>query len=106
MARKLVGDDYAEERSRERKGDIAAAMERAFAENAAETEGFEAVVASKTARWLPDGMAFQGVDDLMETFSSPRTSDVDPAGDDGEIASDADDSAPDALPAFLSETAA
>lgn len=59
MARKLVGDEYAEERSRERKGDIAAAMERAFAESAAETEGFDAVVASKTARWLPDGMAFK-----------------------------------------------
>ncbi|MGJ8624005.1 MAG: ParB/RepB/Spo0J family partition protein [Yoonia sp.] len=106
MARKLVGDDYAEERSRERKGDIATAMERAFGENAAETEGFDAAVASKTARWLPNGMAFKGVDDQMETSSLPSTSDVDPAEDDGEIASDADDSAPDALPAFLSETAA
>lgn len=62
MARKLVGDDYAEERSRERKGDIAAAMERAFAERAAETEGFDATTAAKTERWLPDGMAFKGVD--------------------------------------------
>ena len=106
MARKLVGDDYAEERSRERKGDIAAAMERAFAESAAETEGFDAVVASKTARWLPDGMAFKGVDDQIDTSSSPRTSDVDPAEDDGEVAPDAEDTAPDALPAFLSETAA
>ena len=106
MARKLVGDDYAEERSRERKGDIAAAMERAFAENAAETEGFDAVVASKTARWLPDGMAFKSADGLMDTSSSPRTSNVDPAEDDGEVAPDADDTAPDALPAFLSETAA
>jgi len=102
----LVGDEYAEERSRERKGDIAAAMERAFAEQAAETEGFDAVIASKTARWLPDGMAIKGVDDLMETSSSPSKSDVDAADDDGEIASDAEDSAPDALPAFLSETAA
>lgn len=106
MARKLVGDDYAEERSRERKGDIAAAMERAFAESAAETEGFDAVVASKTARWLPDGMAFKGADDLMETSSLPSASDVDPAEDDGEITSDAEDTAQDALPAFLSETAA
>ena len=106
MARKLVGDDYAEERSRERKGDIAAAMERAFAESAAETEGFDTVVASKTARWLPDGMAFKGVDDQIDTSSSPRTSDVDPAEDDGEVAPDAEDTAPDALPAFLSETAA
>jgi ParB family chromosome partitioning protein len=106
MARKLVGDEYAEERSRERKGDIAAAMERAFAEQAAETEGFDAAIASKTARWLPDGMAFKGVDDLMETPTSPNTSDVDAAEDNGETASDAGDSAPDALPAFLSETAA
>ncbi len=106
MARKLVGDDYAEERSRERKGDIAAAMERAFAESVAETEGFDAVVASKTARWLPDGMAFKGADDLVETSSSPSPSDVDPAADDGEIAPDAEDTAPDVLPAFLSETAA
>jgi len=106
MARKLVGDDYAEERSRERKGDIAAAMERSFAESVAETEGFDAVVASKTARWLPDGMAFNGVDDQIDTSSSPRASDVDPSEDDGEVAPDAEDTAPDALPAFLSETAA
>jgi ParB family chromosome partitioning protein len=106
MARKLVGDDYAEERSRERKGDIAAAMEHAFAESAAETEGFDAAVAANTARWLPDGMAFKSADDQVDTSSSPSASDVDPADDDGEIASDAEDSAPDALPAFLSETAA
>jgi len=106
MARKLVGDDYAEERSRERKGDIAAAMERAFAESAAETEGFDAVVASKTARWLPDGMAFKVADDLMETSNSPSPSDFVPAEGDAEIAPDAEDAAPDALPAFLSETAA
>ena len=106
MARKLVGDDYAEERSRERKGDIAAAMERAFAESAAETEGFDAIVASKTAQWLPDGMAFKSADDLMDTSSSPSTSDVDPTKDDGELAPDAEDTEPDALPTFLSETAA
>ena len=85
MARKFVGDEYAEERSRERKGDIAAAMERAFAESAAETEGFDAAVAANTARWLPEGMAFKGVDDLIEMSSSPSASDVDPTDDDGEI---------------------
>jgi ParB family transcriptional regulator, chromosome partitioning protein len=106
MARKLVGDEYAEERSRERKGDIAAAMERAFAESAAETEGFDASVAANTARWLPDGMAFKGADDLVETSSSPSSLDVDEAEDDGETDSDAEDTVPDALPAFLSETAA
>ena len=50
--------------------------------------------------------AFKGADDLVETSSSPSPSDVDPAADDGEIAPDAEDTAPDALPAFLSETAA
>ena len=96
MARKLVGDDYAEERSRERKGDIAAAMERAFAEQAAETEGFDAAVASKTARWLPDGMAFNATDNAVATSAEGAD----------ETVSDAEDTAPDALPAFLSETAA
>jgi len=106
MARKLVGDDYAEERSRERKGDIAAAMERAFAEQAAATEGFDAAVAFKTARWLPEGMAFQGIGDASETFNAPDNAVVTSAGGADQTTSSAEDAAPDALPAFLSETAA
>ena len=106
MARKLVGDDYAEERSRERKGDIAAAMERAFAEQAAETEGFDAAIASKTARWLPEGMAFQDIGDASETFDAPDNAAVTSAESADVSNSDAEDAAPDALPAFLSETAA
>ena len=106
MARKLVGDDYAEERSRERKGDIAAAMERAFAEQAAETEGFDAAIATKTARWLPDGMAFKGADDPLETLNAPDNTVVTSAEGADETTSSAEDAAPDALPAFLSETAA
>ncbi len=105
MARKLVGDDYAEERSRERKGDIAAAMERAFAEQAAATEGFDAAVAFKTARWLPEGMAFQGIGDASETFNAPDNAVVASAGGADETTSSAEDAAPDALPAFLSVTA-
>ena len=96
MARKLVGDDYAEERSRERKGDIAAAMERAFAEQAAETEGFDAAIATRTARWLPDGMAFNATDNAVA--KSAEGADV--------TTSSAEDATPDVLPAFLSETAA
>lgn len=106
MARKLVGDDYAEERSRERKGDIAAAMERAFAEQAAATEGFDAAVASKTARWLPEGMAFQGIGDASEMFNAPDHAVATSAGGADETTSSAENTAPDALPAFLSETAA
>jgi ParB family chromosome partitioning protein len=106
MARKLVGDDYAEERSRERKGDIAAAMERTVAESTAETEGFDAAMAIKTARWLPDGMAFQGIGNASETFNAPDNAVVTSAGGANETTSSAEDAAPDALPAFLSETAA
>ena len=106
MARKLIGDDYAEERSRERKGDIAAAMERAFAEQAAETEGFDAAIASKTARWLPEGMAFQGIGDASETLNAPDNAVVTSAEGADVSNSDAEDAAPEALPAFLNETAA
>ncbi len=64
-ARKLIGDDFAEDRNRERKGDIAAAMERAFAETAGETEGIDAATAAKTTRWLPDGMVFVGATEAV-----------------------------------------
>lgn len=57
----LINDEFAEDRNRERKVDLAASMERAFAENAAEAEGFDAPTAAKTSRWLPEGMAFEEV---------------------------------------------
>lgn len=60
VSKELIGDEFAEDRNRERKGDLATAMERAFAENAGEAEGFDAATAGKTTRWLPDGMAFEG----------------------------------------------
>ena len=106
MARKLVGDDYAEERSRERKGDIAAAMERAFAEQAAATEGFDAAIATKTACWLPEGMAFQGIGDASETFNAPDNAVATSAEGADVTTSSAEDATPDVLPAFLNETAA
>ena len=105
-ARKLIGDDYAEDRNRERKGDIAAAMERAFAETASETEGFAAAVVVKTTRWLPDGMLFAGASDggLDLPIDAAETA----LGEDesGEETISASDDEPDALPAFLSGDAA
>ena len=106
MARKLVGDDYAEERSRERKGDIAAAMERAFAEQASETEGFDVAIASKTTRWLPEGMAFKVADLDVATVTEADEGGATSAQDTGPVSSDAQDADPDTLPAFLSESAA
>ncbi|WP_289084247.1 ParB/RepB/Spo0J family partition protein [uncultured Sulfitobacter sp.] len=105
-ARKLIGDDYAEDRNRERKGDIAAAMERAFAETSSETEGFDAATVAKTTRWLPDGMLFAGASDggLDLPIDAAETA----LGEDesGEETISASDDEPDALPAFLSGDAA
>jgi ParB family chromosome partitioning protein len=55
----LIGDEFAQERNRERKLDLAVSMERAFAENATETEGFDVAIAARTSRWLPEGMTFE-----------------------------------------------
>lgn len=105
-ARKLIGDDYAEDRNRERKGDIAAAMERAFAETAGQTEGFDAATVARTTRWLPDGMVFAGATDGdAETVGNAQeTEEVDvPAAD---PLTDAESDEPSSLPSFLSGDAA
>ncbi len=105
-ARKLIGDDYAEDRNRERKGDLAAAMERAFAEAAGETEGFDAATVAKTTRWLPEGMVFAGSTeaDAKMIGDAPEAEEGDaPAAD---PLPDAENEGPSSLPAFLSEDAA
>ncbi|WP_420415694.1 ParB/RepB/Spo0J family partition protein [Marinovum algicola] len=105
-ARELIGDDYAEDRNRERKGDIAAAMERAFAETAGETEGFDAATVGKTTRWLPDGMVFIGATDgdAHTVVEAPEIEEGDvPAAD---PLADAESGEPSSLPAFLSGGAA
>ena len=105
-ARKLIGDDYAEDRNRERKGDIAAAMERAFAETAGETEGFDAATVARTMRWLPDGMLFAGATeaDANTVGDAPQTEEGDvPAAD---ALAKAEIEEPSSLPAFLSGDAA
>lgn len=105
-ARKLIGDDYAEDRNRERKGDIAAAMERAFAETAGETEGFDAATAAKTTRWLPEGLVFAGATEVDAKMigDTPEAEKGDvPAAD---PLTDAESDEPSSLPAFLSGDAA
>ena len=105
-ARKLIGNDYAEDRNRERKGDIAAAMERAFAETAGETEGFDAATAAKTTRWLPDGMVFAGATEAGADMAgeAPETEEGDLSAEDS--LTDAENDEPSSLPAFLSQDAA
>ncbi|KJS43141.1 MAG: plasmid partitioning protein ParB [Roseovarius sp. BRH_c41] len=105
-ARNLIGDDYAEDRNRERKGDLAAAMERAFAETAGETEGFGAATVAKTTRWLPDGMVFAGTSDADFDPQSDEGK-TDPGGaEPGEDAMSDMDDEPEVLPAFLRGDAA
>ena len=105
-ARKFLGDEYADERNRERKADIAAAMERVFADNAMEAEGLDASVASKTTRWLPDGMAF--VPEITgdggnqtDASETPETADESDEADGSET-----DDPEHELPAFLRDNAA
>lgn len=54
--RKMIGDDYAEDRNRERNDDLAAAMERAFAETSGQTEGFDAATEAE-AKIMGDASA-------------------------------------------------
>jgi ParB family chromosome partitioning protein len=105
-ARKLIGDDYAEDRNRERKGDIAAAMERAFAETAGQTEGFDAATVARTTRWLPEGMVFVGA-----TEAGPEMANDAPEAEEGDVPAadalaEAESGEPSSLPAFLSGDAA
>lgn len=105
-ARKLIGADYAEDRNRERKADLAAAMERAFAETAGQTEGFDAATVARTTRWLPEGMVFAGAADvgadMVGDASETDEGDV-PATD---PLTEAESDEPSSLPAFLSGHAA
>ncbi|WP_417280587.1 ParB/RepB/Spo0J family partition protein [Celeribacter sp.] len=105
-ARKLIGDDYAEDRNRERKGDIAAAMARAFAEIAGETEGFDAATVARTTRWLPDGMVFVGATEASADMGNDAHAAAEGHVPAANALADAESDEPSSLPAFLSEDAA
>ncbi|MDD9908538.1 MAG: ParB/RepB/Spo0J family partition protein [Ahrensia sp.] len=62
VAQEVIDGEFAEERTSEKKGEAAAAMEQAFAETAMEAAGFDKETAARTTRWLPKGMAFAGAD--------------------------------------------
>ena len=81
-------------------------MERAFAETAGETEGFDAATVVRTTRWLPDGMVFAGAAEAVADMAgeAPETEEGDVSAEDS--LSDAESDEPSSLPAFLSEDAA
>lgn len=59
VAKQVIDDAFADERSSEKKPEAAAAMEQAFSENAVEAAGLDNRTAARTARWLPKGMEFE-----------------------------------------------
>ena len=88
ISKDTISDEFADERSAEKKPEAAAAMEQAFAENAAEAAGLENAVAARTSRWLPKGMEFEEANVVDEMI-------------DGETPSDDHEDMPSVLPAFL-----
>lgn len=93
MAKALIDDRWADDKSGLRKAEIAKAMEQAFCDTPQEAAGLTAQAAAKTSRWLPDGMA---VGDEAANQAKPNSAEVD-------AVSPADDA--DALPAFMSDAA-
>lgn len=74
IAKEMISDDFADERSGEKKGEAAAAMERAFGETAIEAAGLTKETAAKTLRWLPNGMEFAEanfVDEYIDEDDAP-----------------------------------
>lgn len=88
-----IGDEFAKERASEKKGEAAAAMEQAFAENAIEATGFDKAIAARSSRWLPKGMVFEEADFVDEMIDEETPfDDCDAEGTD--------------LPAFMADDAA
>ncbi len=93
MAKALIDDRWADDKSGLRKAEIAKSMEQAFCDTPQEAAGLTAQAAAKTSRWLPDGMA---VGDEKADQAKPNSVEVDSV-------SPADDA--DILPAFMSDAA-
>ncbi len=66
IGKTLIGETWADERSGLRKPELAKAMDQAFSDNPVESAGLTPETAARTARWLPDGMAFAEQSDATE----------------------------------------
>jgi len=88
VSKDVISEEFADERTSEKKPEAAAAMEQAFAENAREAAGLEKAVAARSARWLPKGMEFEEANLVDEMIDDETPS---------EGSTDAE------LPAFLAE---
>ena len=72
VARDLIGDDWANDRSHYKKALLAKSMEACFADDAGERVGMSPQGATRTAAWLPEGMGFadEAGADLADTDTS------------------------------------
>jgi ParB family chromosome partitioning protein len=123
IAADQIGQNWADDHAKDKKRQIAEAMERAFGDDPQKTAGLTPDTAERTSTWLPDGMAFTGefterkksrlygyeddsdaddVDDEASDFDSGNGEDADdvdsgPLADElrDDDASDADDNAAD-----------
>ncbi|MFA1677219.1 ParB/RepB/Spo0J family partition protein [Rhizobium mongolense] len=127
VARDLIGDRWADDKAKDKKPVIAAAMEQAFSEDPRSAAGLTPETAAKTSVWLPAGMAFTGSfteqaafpdysshDDDHEDVEAPHAEIDHSVVDDGdaeigpetELQDSEQDIDDDDIPAFLKETAA
>ncbi|MCK5934074.1 chromosome partitioning protein, ParB family [Fulvimarina manganoxydans] len=109
-ARETVSEAWAEDHKSYKKGALADIMERAFSEDGQARAGLSQDKASRTARWLPDGMGFSAeIAEASEADPAEEPAvEVEALGDDQEapVAGDDGDEDDTALPAFLTTDAA
>ncbi|WFS69530.1 ParB N-terminal domain-containing protein (plasmid) [Agrobacterium leguminum] len=120
LARDLIGNRWADDKAKDKKPVIAAAMEQAFSEDPRASAGLTPETAAKTSVWLPDGMAFSGVITEQAADADFSYDEEGPDGDDDETvdvsegATDQDAALQEAdqeideddIPAFLKDNAA
>jgi ParB family transcriptional regulator, chromosome partitioning protein len=70
MGRELLGDQWSQARSRDTKGELADALERAFADP--HTVACTPTQREKLKHWLPDGMAFDTGSALLAADTEDR----------------------------------
>ena len=92
-AKALIDARWADDKTGLRKAEIAKAMEQAFSDTPRDAAGLTAETATRTSRWLPDGMA----------FGDNETASAETPSDDVDAASSPDEA--DALPAFMTDAA-
>lgn len=97
IARELIDARWADDHASARKGDLAAALEAVFSDEAENRAGTTPATAAKTRTWLPDGLAITG-----NPAEGAETDEVIAVGEPADDVDDDEEMDPPAdLPAFL-----